>query len=209
MWRSDSSFRDLLPSRPRRRNSEIWFQALEFAVSCTVAKYIFYCGRKGRISYSPFKNRFSCAPCADSRNTRHRTPLSLPMPALTRGTCWPCYCSSYDYSVFLGRAAEEQRSTFCTADATELCMSYVTNHMKIKNTYVHIYEYMFYSKKYTWLQYKKRQIQTPGTTFSNFGNEVGMEGGHGNCCRFVALTGVHQGAHISLAKYCIKGKVRS
>ena len=30
----------------------MWFQALEFAVSCTVSKYIFYCGRKSRSSYT-------------------------------------------------------------------------------------------------------------------------------------------------------------
>ena len=65
------------------------------------------------------------------------------------------------------------------------------------------------SKKYTWLQYKKRQIQAPGTPFSIFGDDVGMEGGHGNCCRFATLTGVHQGAHICLAKYWMNGKVRS
>ena len=29
-------FRVLLPSRPRRRNWEMWFQALEFVVSCTI-----------------------------------------------------------------------------------------------------------------------------------------------------------------------------
>ena len=40
------------------------------------------------------------------------------------------------------------------------------------------------SKKYTWLQCKKRQIQTPGTTFSTFSDEVRLEGGHGNWCRF-------------------------
>ena len=40
-WQSDSSFRDPLPSRPCRRNLKMWFQALEFAISCTVAKYIF------------------------------------------------------------------------------------------------------------------------------------------------------------------------
>ena len=34
-------------------------------------------------SYSPFPN------------TSHRTPFSLPMPALTPSTRWPCYCSSY------------------------------------------------------------------------------------------------------------------
>ena len=65
------------------------------------------------------------------------------------------------------------------------------------------------SKTYTWLQYEKPQIQAPGTTFSSFGDEVWMVGGHGNCCRFATLTGVHQGTHISLAKNWIKGKVRS
>ena len=43
MRQSDSSFRDLLPSRPRCRNLKMWFQAFEFAVSCTVAKYTLYC----------------------------------------------------------------------------------------------------------------------------------------------------------------------
>ena len=28
-----------------------------------------------------------------------------------------------------------------------------------------------------------------------------MEGRHANCCRFTTLTGVHQGAHICLAKF--------
>ena len=61
------------------------------------------------------------------------------------------------------------------------------------------YECEFYiSEKYTWLQYEKRQIQAPGTTSSTFGDEVGMEGGHGNCCRFATLTGVHQQAHTYL-----------
>ena len=106
----------------------------------------------------------------------------------------------------MGRAAEEQRCTFYTADAAELCMSYETNHKIVKkkkrgtDEYVRN-KYEFYSSKtYTWLQYNKRQIHVPGTTFSNFGDEVWMEG-HENCCRFATLTGVHQRAHICLAKY--------
>ena len=78
----------------------------------------------------------------------------------------------------MGRAAEEQRCTFYTADAAELCMSYVTNHKIVKkkkrgtDEYVRN-KYEFYSSKtYTWLQYNKRQIHVPGTTFSNFGDEV-------------------------------------
>ena len=60
-------------------------------------------------------------------------------------------------------------------------------------------------KKYTWLQYKKRQA--PGTTFSTFSDEVRLEGEPGKGCRFATLTGVHQGARISLAKLWFKGKV--
>ena len=65
----------------------------------------------------------------------------------------------------------------------------------------------FYSsKKYTFLQYKKRQTHAPGTTFSTFSDEVRLEGGHGNCYRFAILTGVHQEAHICLAKLWVNGK---
>ena len=53
------------------------------------------------------------------------------------------------------------------------------------------------SKNILDLRYEKPQIRAPGT-FSNFSDEVGMEGGHGNYSRFAALTGVHQGAHICL-----------
>ena len=56
------------------------------------------------------------------------------------------------------------------------------------------------AEKNTWLQYEKPKIQAPGTTFSNFSHEVRPEGGHGKCCRFVTLTGVHQGAHTTLPK---------
>ena len=45
------------------------------------------------------------------------------------------------------------------------------------NKYVYTSSCSFYSssKKYTWLDYKKPQIQAPGTTFSNFSDEFGME----------------------------------
>ena len=141
VWQSDSSFRGL-PSRPRRRNLKMWSHAIEFAVSCTVAKYIFYCCRRK------------------------------------------------------GAGGIVQQYLWCS--------------WSFYSSNVRVYQLLsFYSsKKYTWLQYKKWQIQVPGTAFSNFSDEVGMEG-HGNCCRFATLTGVHQGAHICLAKWWIKGKVRS
>ena len=74
----------------------------------------------------------------------------------------------------MGRAAEEQPSTFYTAGAAELCMSYVRYKALKKKTGT--YEYEFYSSRiYTWLQYDKPQIQAPGSTFSYFGDEVWME----------------------------------
>ena len=45
--------------------------------------------------------------------------------------------------------------------------------------------------------------------FSNFSDEVRLEAGHENCCRFATVTEVHQGAHICLAKCWINGKVLS
>ena len=50
VWQSDSSFRHL-PSRPCRWNLKMRFQALEFVVSCAVAKYIFFCCRRSKSSY--------------------------------------------------------------------------------------------------------------------------------------------------------------
>ena len=142
------------------------------------------------------------------------------MPAPTPSTRWPCYGS-----VFMDRAAEEQRSTFYTADAAELCASYLLNNISylvqnkiksgtyehVRSTYEHVrstYEYEFYSSKNILGYSTRNENHAPGTTFSNFGVEVWM-GGHGNCCRFATLTGVHQGARISLAKYWVSGKVRS
>ena len=43
---------------------------------------------------------------------------------------------------------------------------------------------------------QETEIQAPGTMFSNFSDEVCLEGGQNKCCRFGILTGVHQGAHI-------------
>ena len=54
VWQIDSSFRDLLPSRPRRRKLKMWFPALEFAVSRTVAKYIFHWCRTRTRTYQFF-----------------------------------------------------------------------------------------------------------------------------------------------------------
>ena len=72
-----------------------------------------------RSSYSCFSKISSLAPpCADRQNTCHRTPFSLPMPALTPTTRWPWYCSSYcvlgKTATALERAAKEQRSTVYT-----------------------------------------------------------------------------------------------
>ena len=66
------------------------------------------------------------------------------------------------------------------------------------------------ARKYPWLQCKQPQIQARRTTFFLiFSDEVGLEGGHGSCCRFATLTGVYQGAHICLARKWINAKFRS
>ena len=91
--------------------------------------------------------------------------------------------------MFLDRAAEEQLSTLYTVVA-ELRMS----NQIIKKKW---YEYVR-SKKNAWLQHEKPQIQASGTTFSIISDEVRLEG-HLSCCRFATPTGLHQGAHNSLA----------
>ena len=59
------------------------------------------------------------------------------------------------------------------------------------------------------MQNTYRQFQAPGTFFSNFGDEVGIERSDGNFCRFATLSGVHQGAHICLATKWINEELRS
>ena len=65
------------------------FQALEFAVSRTVLYQV-----RSQVFFS---NQISsrAPPGADSPNTRHTTPFSLSMPAVTHIMRWPCYCNSY------------------------------------------------------------------------------------------------------------------
>ena len=64
-------------------------------------------------------------PCDNSRNTRHRTPFSLSMPAeaplilIVRAGLAIAAATA-----FLDRAAEEQRSKFYTAVATEFRTRY-------------------------------------------------------------------------------------
>ena len=81
VWQSVSSFRDL-PPRRRRRNLKMWFQALEFAVSCTVANYIFYCcrrkGARTSINALVFLKNSSRAPVRrQSKHAPHNSIFSL------------------------------------------------------------------------------------------------------------------------------------
>ena len=43
------------------------------------------------------------------------------------------------------------------------------------------------SKNITWILHGKNQIQTSGTTFSNFSDNVAVLRAHENCCRFATL----------------------
>ena len=56
------------------------------------------------------------------------------------------------------------------------------------------------------------QIDNPGAWsltphFQLSATRSASKKGHGNCCRFATLSGVHQGAHICLAKFYSKDKV--
>ena len=87
--------------------------------------------------------------------------------------------------MFLDRAAEEQRSTVYTAVAAELRMNYEIITKKSGTTSIIrsnelLILLQLQQEIYFAIQYKKRQIQAPGTTFSDFGDDVGVEG-HGNC----------------------------
>ena len=110
----------------------------------------------------------------------------------------------------MDRAAEEQRSTFYPV-AAELRMNYQITKIKIKLARKNTYEplLLLQQQQLFLATVKKGQIQAPGTTFSTLSDEVRLERGHGNCCRFATLTELHQGAHIFLAKLWLKAKVRS
>ena len=82
-----------------------------------------------------------------------------------------------------------------------------------------MYEQFFYSSQiYIYsAPEQENQIQTPGTIFLPI-FKLQRRGLSGNfcrarkllpLCRFATVTGVHQGAHICLAKYWINGKVLS
>ena len=159
----------------------MWFQALEYAVSRTVAKYTFYCSRR-TYSYHLVlvfeKSYLSLAATVETRATELRFSSRCPRRHLVHAGL-----AIAAATVFLDRATNEEQSTFypdcCCCRATyEL-----PNHLK-KNWY-HTNSCSFYSsKKYPWLQYEKRQIQAPGTTF---------------CTK----------EPISVSKLWFKGKVRS
>ena len=81
------------------------------------------------------------------------------------------------YSVFLDRAAEEQRSTFYA----DCCCCRATH--ELPNHLVRAPSRSTAVKKCLTTEYKKRRIQAPGTTFSTFSDEVRLEGGHGSFCQ--------------------------
>ena len=89
----------------------MWFQALEFVVSCTVAKYILYCSRRTYLVLYPFfKNWLSCSPLR--RQSKHATELRFASRCPRRHLVHAGRAIAAA-TVFLDRAAEEQ-STFYT-----------------------------------------------------------------------------------------------
>ena len=142
------------------------------------------------------------APTVETRATELRISSRCPRRHLVRAGL-----AIAAATVFLDRAAQEQRSTFYTGCCCRATYELANHFLKLVRR---TSSCSFYSsKEYTWLQYKKSQNQVPRTAFSTFDNEVRLEGGHGNCCRLATLTGVHQGAPICLAKFWFEGKFRS
>ena len=79
-------------------------------------------------------------------------------------------------------------------------IAFPKNEGTLASAHEHQYEPLLFlqRQKKTCLQYKK--TQAPRTTFSIFIDEGFLGGGHGNCCGFYTLTGMHHGAHIDHAK---------
>ena len=77
-----------------------------------------------------------------------------------------------------------------------------------------MYEYelllllLYSSQKHTGWSARNRKFKRLEPHFQFFSDDVRLEGGHGNRCRFDTLTGVHQGAHTCLTKKSINGKMR-
>ena len=77
------------PCPPSRRTSslkvKLWFQVLEFAVSCTAAKYMFYCLHTVYVPGTRFsKTRLSCSPMR--RQWKHAPQNSVFSPDVLVGT---------------------------------------------------------------------------------------------------------------------------
>lgn len=122
---------------------------------------------------------------------------------------WPCYCCSS-----LLCSGKEPRDNNEAFSALLLQSSEPPEYLKKtaakKRKKLLQVRFSFYSsKKYTpstCRQNKKPQVQQPGTTFSNFSDELRLQRGHRNCYHLGALTGVHQRIRSCLARYWINGK---
>ena len=127
-------------------------------------------------------------------------------------------------TVLLGTAAgERQIIIYDSAAGLELHIYIfvtITINIKVNGSGTHMYDMsiLFCTRRQkTWPQYQKIKIKISRSTawnhifcpFSNFSDEVRLEPGHANCCRFANITRVHQGAHIGPAEYWINGKVLS
>ena len=157
--------------------------------------FFLICRRSNRgSSYSLFSIQLSCSLCADSRNMRHTTPFSLPMSARTPSMRWPCCCNNYRVLGWSSRRAT--RSTVYTV-AAELRMKY---EIKIYTVRTSTYELLLLLQQYRiyLATVHGTEMLSPWNHIFNFNDEVGMGGGHGNCCCFSTITGVHQGAHMFL-----------
>ena len=148
----------------------------------------------------------SLAPAVE---TRQMTPFSLTTPTQTRSTRWGLAIAVATTAVFLERAAGEQRVNLhcCCLRPTSYQNNTIKNvsiNRKRRKTGIWYHtstssRFFYSSNKNTWLQYKKPQIQAPGTTFSIVSDEVRLWRTRKLLSFFATLRGVHQGARICLA----------
>ena len=116
------------------------------------------------------KNQLSSSTlCRQSKHAPQNSVLSLPMPALTPSTRWPCYCSS---NCVLGQQRKRNERNTVYAVAAELRASYQKNLKKTgTTTRTSTYELLLLLqqlavKKYTWLHCSSRKhFQARGKTF--------------------------------------------
>ena len=97
MWQSDSSFRDLLPFRPRRQNLTMWFQSYNCRLLYCCQVYIYCCCRRR----SSYEHTYQVG-CSSIRRTLYSEYIYISLRQVLCGIMYTLSCQpSVRYS-FMG-----------------------------------------------------------------------------------------------------------